>query len=166
MMNARQRSLIWCLLAEKFNLRDSNTAEKNKRYEMMQRVVGKRSMSKFTSADAVVFIKFLNGETPPETAYKEPPLPKAMTPPRMSDDPPSAEQMNVITQLFENMGAHGLVRTAFFRHQLKGNPWPATVAEAQAVTEALKAMYARGHRFTPQTKDEHKPATHRRRFSK
>ncbi|MBE3574560.1 MAG: regulatory protein GemA [Firmicutes bacterium] len=58
---------------------------------------------------------------------------------------PSAAQMKYIEHLYENLGWYESRRRVGFNRRVVGHPWPQTREEANKVTEALKAMIARGY---------------------
>lgn len=121
------------------------------RRDVQEGVTGKRSLRLFTRDDGRRLIEHLMqlaGEAAPD--FKRKPRYAGPRPRLDPADPPTIEQLALITEMLTAMGATARQRAAFITRQI-GYAFPRSVGQAQDCIEALKKMSGRKFEFTAES---------------
>lgn len=114
--------------------------------DTLETACGKRRRRDMDFGDHLRAIKYLNDQMGKPLQKKKPRKPRELRPGGTDADRPTLDNVRYLYALLEQMGATGTRRTDWVWSQIQKEA-PSTRGELKRLTEAAKAMRARGYNF-------------------
>jgi hypothetical protein len=114
--------------------------------DTLETACGKRRRRDMDFGDHQRAIKYLNDQMGKPLQSKKPRKPRELRPGGTDADRPTMDHVRYLYELLEQMGATGTRRTDWVWSQIQKEA-PSTRGELKRLTEAAKAMRARGYNF-------------------